>query len=175
MQEKFIKVTDLNINKKQCDNLDELYEDCIDIYQIQAIPDKPFISIIKVGVMVEMNDILIKKFKIYDQYTCFIVSKLYSLEQIKELQNHKIFQMIRINVCNENNKVICHLAFNFCPNTITSSFNDLEGHFSITLHYDNKYTTLEELQTYCGNENMMIKLTEWLLSDKVQSVLSHST
>lgn len=163
-EEKFIKIMDININKPK------QHEQYVDIYQIQAINNQPFASIIKVGNMVEPNDILIKKFTIYDNYTCFIISKLYSIEHIKELHNHKLFQMVKINICNDAG-VICHLAFNFCPTGATSLLNNLEGYFSVTLHYDNKYTVLEELKTYCGNESMMIKLTEYLLSDKVQDVL----
>ena len=170
-QEKFIKISDIQTNKR---NIDEntIHKNSIDIYQIQGIPNQSLASIISVGNMVESNDILIKQFILYDDYTCYIVSKLYSIEHIKELHNHKLFQMVRMNIWDKT-KLICWLAFNFCPILTSSSSSsssslslmNLEGHFSITLHYDNKYIILEELQTYCGNEIMMVKLTEYLLSE----------
>jgi hypothetical protein len=171
--EKFIKITDLKVNN----NHDALFENCIDIYQVQAIEGKSFVTIRKVGKMVSSNDILIKKFSIYNDHNCYIISKLYSLENIKELHNDKIFPMVRVNICDKNNTVICSLSFNFHSGTTLNSSNDItpEGHFTITLHHHNKYTILKQLDAYCGHDQMMTLLTEWLLDDQIHNLIFADT
>lgn len=166
-REEFIKITDLNSSSSKTNNV-ETNDDSIDIYQVQAIDNKSNVSIVKIGSMTNPHDVLIKKFTLYDKYDCYIISKLYSIEQINELFVNKIFPMVRLNICINNNNVIGYLTFNFCSKSETTN-TQVEGTFSITFHYNTKYIILETLNTFCGVDTMMLKLTEHLLSDTIQN------
>lgn len=190
--EEYISVTSLNTNCKNENYIDEidinnLEDNGICVYQIQSkINDKSAI-IMKAGIMKEPHDVLIKELDIL-QFKYFIISKLYTLEQLEELSDIDRFTMIKIVICNED-KPIAQLFYNF--NTIIHKQNnkliteylsedkkiiDLHGSFSVTLHYnenDNpKYVELENLKTYCGQNEMMITLSKWLIDDKVKEILS---
>ena len=172
MEEKeFIKITDLKPHKPGNNDNNDLNNNIgnIDIYQVQALSNNSYASIIKVGIMANTYDVLIKKFTIFDQFNCYIISKLYSIQHIKELSKQKLIPMIKLNICKENNQ-IAYLTYNFNSKT-DITIAKLEGNFTITIHYNNKYMILETLDAHLGNDNMMLKLTEWLLSDIVQNII----
>jgi len=154
------------------DQLKELYEQCIEIYQIQATKDSSNINIIKVGVMIEMHDILIKELDLLNNYKLFLVSKLYDFDKIKELYAAQTIPMVQGNITYED-KPYGSVFFNFCPNnqTMPNELKNIQGHFTITFHFkdddQHKYVEMANYDNFCGNTNMMNKIVEYTLKELI--------
>lgn len=164
--------SDGNYDDMTEDQLKELYEQCIEIYQVQATKDSSNVNIIKVGVMVELHDILIKEIELLQNYKLYLVSKLYDFDKIKELYAAQMIPMVQGNVTYEN-KPYGSIFFNFCPHTqtIPDELKNIQGHFTITFHFkdddQNKYVEMSRIDTFCGNQNMMNKIVEYTLKELI--------
>lgn len=198
--EEFINITDINHNRvdeefpheNDLENVNELGEA---IYQVQSNKDCSLAIIIKAGVMKEFHDILIKEFDIL-KFKCYLVSKLYTVEQLKELDQTCRFVMIKIMICSEKNTPVACLSYNF--NTVIHRQNkksiidylcdknnkiELPGFFSITLHFTEKgnakYINVEHFKTFHGQnemiDEMINKLADCLLDDKIIKILDELT
>lgn len=154
------------------DQLKELYEQCVEIYQVQATRDSSNINIIKVGVMVELHDVLIKEIDLLKNYKLYLVSKLYDFDKLKELYSVKMIPMVQGNITYED-KPYGSVFFNFCPDIqpIPNDLNNIKGHFTITFHFkdddQHKYAELVKYDTFCGNANMMDKIVEYTLKELI--------
>jgi len=194
-QDEFVSIETLNhnhINEKYLDesNQEELEDGSIYIYQLQAKKNNTNAIIIKAGIIKEPHDVLIKEFDI-DKFRCFMVSKLYTLGQLQQSDEYCRFNMIRIIIYNKNQNTtpFAQLCYNF--NTFVHKQNnksiieylseptkkiELYGFFSVTLHYNEnsnpKYINLENIKKYCGQNEMMITLTKWLLDKQVKEILN---
>jgi len=176
---KFINIKSLNSKQSgevydglTDDQLEELYEHCIEIYQVQATLNSSNVNILKVGVMIEMHDILIKELELLDQYKIYLVSKLYDFDKLKELYTAQIIPMVQGNITYQN-EPYGSIFFNFCPSTqsIPDELINIQGYFSITFHFkdddQHKYTELIKLDTFCGNTNMINKIVEYTLKELI--------
>lgn len=154
------------------DQLKELYEECIEIYQVQAIKDLSNVNIIKVGVMIELHDILIKELDLLDKYKLYLVSKLYDFDKLKELYNVQMLPMVQGNITYED-KPYGSVFFNFCPSDkiMPNELKDIPGHFTITFHFEDdkqhKYIELAKFNTFCGNTNMMNEIVKYTLKELI--------
>jgi|688.fasta_scaffold179882_2 hypothetical protein len=200
MEEEFVSLTSLKSNHLDDEytdifdndnNLDELNNTCTEIYQIQGIQNNKKGVIMKVGLMKELNDVLIKKFDIPKNFRCFLISKIYDSKKLNEISKTCRIQMIKMNICYYNNKKYNHiatLAYNF--NTFvhiknnqdiinfTSSkdnIKQLSGFYSVTLHFNengnNKFINIENQTIFPGNTEIMVLLTKYLLDKRVQDIL----
>lgn len=172
----FINIKSLNSQQipekfNSMDNLDEMYEQCIEIYQVQAIKDSSLATINKVGVMMETHDVLIKELELPSNYKLYMVSKLYNLDTITELYNSQRIPMIQANIIKSDSHY-GSLFFNFCPADNYFNINklkDIKGHFTVTYHFKDedkhKYIELEKIDLYCGNVNMLSKIIELALKE----------
>lgn len=192
--DEFVSINDFkhtHIDEQYMDNLnDEEFENNgITIYQLQSNKNNTHAIIMKAGIMKKPHDVLINEFVI-GELKCFIVSKLYTIEQLKELDEFCRFAMVKIIACdNKSSKPILQLCYNF--NTQIHKQNDksiidylsdsnnkndkkeLNGFFSVTMHYfesDNpKYINLENKKRYCGRNEMIDTLVKWLITDQVKN------
>lgn len=174
----YINIKSLNSRKSDDvydmtnEQLKELYKDCVEIYQIQAIKDSSVINIVKVGVMIEMNDILIKEISLINNYKLYLVSKLYDYTKLKELYNAQIIPMIQGNITYQD-EPYGSILFNFCPNTqiIPENLENIQGKFTITFHFkdddQHKYIELANMPAFCGNQSMMDKIVEYTLKELI--------
>lgn len=195
--EKFVSVGSIKSNKMDHsfmdendnlnDNLNDLYEDGIQIFQMQGKKNTSCGIIKAVGIMKELNDILIKEFNIptfigssEEHYKCFMISKIYDMKTLEQLNDTGIIQMIKINICFDD-KPIASLCYNFNTSShllysLDYISKELHGFYSITLHFKEnnnpKYINLDIQKTFPGNDQIMIDLTKWLLDDKTQSILN---
>lgn len=154
------------------DQLKNLYENCIEVYQVQAIKDTSYANILKVGVMVEVNDVLIKELPLLDKYKLYLISKLYDYDRLKNLYQAQMIPMIQGNITYED-KPYGSVFFNFCPSEsdISTEMKKIHGKFTITFHFQedeqNKYVELNTSETFCGNHNMMNKIVEYTLKELI--------
>lgn len=172
------------------DAMDELNENSKEVYQVQGYDDNATAVIMKVGLMKDLHDILIKEFDILSKFKCYMISRMFNAAKLEHVSEHCTFQMVKVNIFhNNNNEHIASLSYNFKTfahaQNKTSIMNyvsdkqqtkELYGFFSITLHFkennQNKYITLENNKTFPGKTEMLIKLTKWLLDPKVQESLN---
>lgn len=150
------------------------------VYQVQGNCDGNLIM--HVGNMKQPHDILIKEFLI-PNYKCFMVSRIYDIIALTTADKHKIFQMIKIIVTDtsEHSHPAFSLCYNFQPHTnildkISTSKSKIpvNGIFSITLHFADKYIVLRQYDTYSDNDTMMSNLIELLISDEVQDFIKQT-
>ncbi|QKF93632.1 hypothetical protein QKU48_gp0174 [Fadolivirus algeromassiliense] len=197
-RDEFISIKDIkhnHVNEHYIDesNEDEIQIEGIPIYQIQSTKNSTNGVIINAGIIKEPHDVLIKDV-IITNYKCFIISKLYTLEQLKESEEFCRFVMMKIIIClnNKEHTPLAQLCYNF--NTVVhkqsnksildylsdnNNKKDLYGFFSITLHYTendkSKYINLDQFKNYCGPDNIITTLLKWLLDEKVKEILSKLT
>lgn len=168
--EEFISVTQIKSTNIQQTNK---------IYQIQGIQNNGYIM--NVGHMKDPHDILIKEFDI-PNFKCFMVSKIYEIVTLTESDVNNLFQMIKIIICKDydKNAKVGMLCYNFKPKeSVLDKISDqknkilIDGIFSVTLHFADKYIVLKQYDVFPGNEHMMMHLTESLLSDDVQNLIKY--
>ena len=190
----YISVCDPSYSKKFYPdeyNSDSEHSKEIIIYQLQPHSLDSTATIMKVGIMKNISDILIKNFNILNKYKCYMISKIYSQEQLEIIRYDGKFQLIKIIICfNQNDFVpIAHLCFNFDTNQLQNDNKladylsdenkkiNINGTYSITLHFqengNNKFIMLEQDTHFCGQTEMMVKLTEWLFDDKIQNIINN--
>lgn len=178
--DEFISVHDLDSCKQSTtDNKNN-----ISVYQVQGINNSGKGIIMEVGFLETVHDVLINDFKLLKKFKGYIVSRLYTEEElIKITQNGKnnIFQMIKIIICENGdtmNVPLCYLCFNFVTSIndkfISTDENKIEllGKFTITFHlkdnnYNNKYIQLKQYNEYVGKEDMIKELIESLFNEIV--------
>lgn len=188
MADEFIDIKNIDSVKIDDDviNSELDLESCQKIYQCQSDIGDNQIIIKYVGVMREPHDVLIRQIILPDddKHTYYMISKLYTMEQLQRVLPINRIEMITINICNKNGSTInpiAYLSFNFIfneniknnliDNTSETNINNaFTGHFSIYLHFNNKYVELQKLDQFCGNLKMMTKLTKWLMSDFVKNI-----
>ena len=167
-------------------------ENSIDIYQIQGIENTSNGLIMKVGLMKNVSDVLIKEFTLFAKFTCRIISKLYDLKTLENFNDTETIPMIIIYIYNNvNMKNIATLCYNFNTSVHKQNKNNiinyisneliikhLIGYYSITLHFtdndsiNNKYVNLLNESIFPRKEQILINLTKYLLDDQVQSILN---
>ena len=130
----FIKITDLiKLFQKK------------DAYQIQPLQDNCIIKLI--GKMSENDfDILIKKFD-YFVFNCIIISKLYSLDNLKQTKTIPIIEIIIKEGC----LLLGKLSYNFTRLDEFKLNDPIKSTYSITL------TTIKSNNTYILNNNVLHK------------------
>ena len=180
--EKFINIGSIKSNKLDHDfvddhnNLNDLYDNSIQIFQMQGKKNTSCGSIIKVGLMKEVSDILIKEFNI-PKFKCYLISKIYNMETLKQLNDTGRIQMLKMNI-SKDDKTIASLCYNFNTSSHVMDYisKELCGFYSITLHFKenekHKFVNMGTHEIFPGNEEMMIELTKCLLDDKTQSILN---
>ena len=95
---------------------------------------------------------------------------------------NNIFPMIKILINHNNddklNPIAC-LLLNFNSNksvlnnisTIDNKIN-LEGFFTISFHFAEKYTNLEKFNQYTGEKKMIEKMIYYLLTNEIQDLIN---
>lgn len=180
--EEFISVTKIkssNINQSTHDKNDN------PIFQVQGNTKDAYVM--NIGVMKQLHDILIKKISI-PTFKCFILSRIYDMETLINANKYGIIQMIKIIICKntDDNSPVGFLCYNFHTDiniidniSTNTTKKPIKGTFSITLHFtennSNRHINLQEYDTFCGNNNIIIDMTEWLLSDEVHKILNNIT
>ncbi|CAH6421144.1 Hypothetical protein KVN_LOCUS157 [uncultured virus] len=153
----------------------------IKVYQLQANNNKNIAVIREVGKVKILSNILINKFLLKPNFNCTIVSCIYDLRILEELIKLAIFPMMKI-IIYENVKIIAEISLNFCYVNLNASINinqilsreeniNLEGIFEIKFKINNQFYLLEKINKYLGNEIMINKLMEHLLSENVMLIL----
>ncbi len=174
--DEFISVHDIESNKQSTD-----IKNGIPVYQVQGKDNTPTALIMKVGCLENPHDVLINDFKLLNKYKCYIVSRLFSQEELETLKDHKIYQMIKIITCklgDDMNIPLCYLCFNFnafeLPESYISTHEnkiELKGQYTITFHFqkdsDNKYKVLKTYNKFIGKEDMLNKLIKYLFDENV--------
>lgn len=200
--EEFISLASIKSNKinhkfvdehDDINELNDLNENSIHVFQVQGIENTAYGLIMKVGMMKQIHDVLIKEFDISSQFKCYMISRIYDTESLKRLNATGRIQMIKVNICHNNDTItpIASLCYNF--NTFSHLENkdniinytsdnvnkkNLYGFYSITLHFkekeneNHKYVNIQDQQTFPGKTQMLIDLTKWLLDDKVKNILN---
>jgi hypothetical protein len=133
------------------------------VYQLQPIENENYCYIYQVGKMIKLTDIIINEFQLDKILECFIISKLYTLEQLNSISNQCQFCILQITV-NRKDRPICHIRFNFhtfdhkqsckpISKYLSTNTNKIKckGFYSITFHYNNKRINLESMKNYIGN------------------------
>ena len=190
----FISVSKLKSNKidddfiDADDAIDELNENSREVYQVQGSDNSTMATIMKVGLMKDLHDILIKEFDISPKFKCYMISRMFDVTKLEYVSEHCTFQMVKVNIFH-NDGHIASLSYNFktfahvqnkssIMNYVSDNkqIKELYGFFSITLHFkennQNKYITLENNKTFPGKTEMLVKLTKWLLDPQVQESLN---
>lgn len=174
--DEFISVHDINSNKQSSD-----IKDRISVFQVQGTDNTSTAVIMKVGCLENPHDVLINDFKLLNKYKCYIVSRLFSQEELETLKYHKIHQMIKIIICklgDDMNIPLCYLCFNFNAFELPESYIstretkiELNGQYTITFHFqkdnDNKYKVLKTYEKFIGKEDMINKLIKYLFDENV--------
>ena len=192
--EEFITLSEINnsnkLNEHYMDEIDQLnkLDDGIAVYQVQGILNTSTALVMKVGIIEELNDVLIKDFEIVSRFKCFMVSRIYDQQLLKKTNEHHKLNMIKVTICQNSNPPvpIAALCYNFNHIQKNSIINylsnkthkiELNGFYNITLHYKennkHKYIELNKLETYQGEQQMMILLTKSLLDPKVLDILNN--
>lgn len=194
----YIPITEIHGNKINSelhdidDQLKIFEDDCIKIYQLQSQKDSDQSSIIPVGIMAEVSDVLITHFDLFDKYKCYFVSKIYDVQGLKIVENIAMFHFVSVIIQDNNSSVIAKLCYNFHTDvhlqnnksitdyiSKTDNLINLNGHFSTTFHFKedekDKYIQLDTTDTFCGHDQILEELTEWLLEKNVQEILNKLT
>lgn len=194
MTEEFITLSEIKNNNKlnehYMDEMDQLnkLDNGIPVYQVQGILNSSKGFVIKVGIIEELNDVLIKDFEIVARFKCFMVSRIYDKPLLEKTNEHRKLNMIKVTICQNSNPPvpIAALCYNFNHtqnDSIIGYLSDntqkieLNGFYNITLHYKennkHKYIELHKFETYQGEQQMMISLTKSLLDPKVLDILNN--
>jgi hypothetical protein len=196
MDENFITLDNLETTHVNGSFLSEnnIQENGEKVYQVQAFKNEKA-SIIHVGFMKKLNDILIETIELPTKYKCHIVSKVYNQTDLKQLEKTGTFEMIKILIFSNNSVKLTHIA-NLCLNFHTldhikknisiidilsekEKIEMLSGSYSISLHFKEnnkfKFVKLETLDNFPGIENVFILLTEWLLCEEINDILNKLT
>ncbi len=194
MSEEFITLSEIkNSNKLDENFIDEIDQlnklnDGIPVYQVQGILNSPNALVMKVGIIEELNDVLIKDFEIVSRFKCFMVSRIYNQQLLEKTNEHCKLNMIKVTICQNSTPPIpiAALCYNFNhmkKNSVINYVSDqkqrieIDGFYNITLHYkennNNKYIELRKLETYQGEQQMMILLTKCLLDPKILKILNN--
>lgn len=151
----------------------------ISIYQIQGQLNTQFAKIMIVGVAEKLPYVLIKSFDISTKTKCLLLSFFYTDDDIKRSVDNKIYRLTLIElVINKNTGQnfipIGSIRFNFNTDQDVSNLinKNIKGYYSITLHYDNKYIILKELEKYPGNTGMIDSLLEQLFNEDIKDILN---
>src|SRR5579885_2387926 len=112
----YISFEDLETTKINLNFFNEEGTSEENIYQIQSLKNKKKSCIMFVGFMKKTNDILIKEFDLQTKFKCYMISKIYSKDTLKEIEKNCKFPMIKIIISsnNQTNLIpISFLSFNF--------------------------------------------------------------
>jgi len=158
----------------------------IPVYQVQGINNSSSGIIIQVGQLESAHDVLINEFKLLNKYKCYIVSRLFTKEEIDNVLALGIFQMIKIIICKDGdtmNMPLCYVCFNFnildklnamqTQLYISTSQNkiELKGKYTITFHFKenntNKYILLKTYDKFIGKDDMLNKLIKYLFNETI--------
>lgn len=164
--ENYVRVTDIKTTELQKPNLGPI------VYQIQGTYNGAYIM--SAGTMIQLHDILIKEINIFD-YKCFILSKIYSLDNIKDAN---IYQLIKINICDKKSNCIATASFDFVPSDNSKEISTkesrtlIEGKYQSTIYFRGKQMILQSYDNFIGNDNIITELLELLLSEEILQLLS---
>lgn len=198
MSNDFITVDQLNLNNIDADYNSDDDENNIDkkeekfVYQFQADKDSKYAKIMKVGILNEIHDILIKEFDLSNKLKCYMTSIIYNFETLQNLEEACRFQLIKIIICNRGEKNIipvAKLCYNFHTfehvknkNSIINYISDenkkmdLCGYFSITLHFQEnnipKVINVQLFKTFHGKNEMLNSLIKCLSDDNIKNILN---
>ena len=199
--EEFVSLKSIKSNKidheftdeyNDLNNLNDLNKDDMHVFQVQGIENTSNGLIMKVGIMKQIHDILIKEFNIPPNFKCYMISRIYDMQTLKQTNDTGIIQMIKVNICHNNGTTlipIASLCYNFnttshlqnkenIMNYISNNINkrELQGFYSITLHFkengNSKYVNIQNQDTFSDKTQILIDLTKWLLDEKVKTILN---
>jgi len=193
MSDEFITLSEIKNSNKldenfidEVDQLNKLNEG-IPVYQVQGILNSSNALVMKVGIIEEVNDVLIKDFEIVSRFKCFMVSRIYDQQLLEKTNERCKLNMIKVTICQNSNPPIpiAALCYNFNHKYNDSIINylsdqtqriEINGFYNITLHYKenskNKYIELRKFETYQGEQQMMVLLTKCMLDPKVLKMLN---
>ena len=200
MPEEFISFNDINSHKINSDFISDQEVNNLEgnekfVYQIQAVENSNYAKIMKVLLLKELHDILIKEFDLSLKFKCFMISIIYDEDLLNQYEDSCKFHLVRINICyNDGVKLspIGWICYNFHTfdhkkekkniKAYLSSYDniiELKGYFSITFHFKEndiaKFITMETFKEYCGQINMMNNLIKYLSGEKIQNILNKLT
>jgi hypothetical protein len=178
--EKYIKVDDINIETTDNDfDKNELLEnEGFDVYQLQPIKKSNNCLFLKVGKCIELPLIMINQFDFDYNTTCFIISPLYTND---DLENN-IFQQKEILIKNKSTmKDIANLKLNFTINNnnikelISTKENNkiIEGYYTICFCYKNKTILLEKIDKFNSDIIMFEKMLFHLNTFKIKNIIEN--
>lgn len=185
------KEEDIEINDAEFEKM--LQEKGKEVYQIQPKDNEDKVLIIKVGVVINLTDILINKFDFKQKYHCLLVSSIYDLEKLKLDEELCKFNIIKIIIMLKKGKVLkplANLSYNFNCNihkdnncSIQNYLSDydnlitIEGSFSVNLQFissgKNKIINLQIYKKHSDKDKMIEYLMKWLLDENVQNILEN--
>lgn len=190
--DEYISISELNINKnKENETLGEdYYESELNktgkpVYQIQPCDNKNHIFIRQVGLFTKIPSILINKFNISDKIHCVLTSNFHDANSMETGISESRFIMMRMiinhDVSSNLKPIGCmNIYFNLTKNL--DNYNDyisdknnlkkINGDFSITFNYNDKYVLLEEMPKYLGNYEMLERMIYHISTDEIKEILN---
>lgn len=155
------------------------------VYQIQPIINRNMAYLVHVGYMDEIHDILIKKFKISNQYQCHIISKIYNQKKLVEIENGCIFPLIKFVIGRYDNEIkpLGIISFNFHTSEPKKIMNhlaqELQGYYTLKFNFiennSPKIVDLETFDEYPGQDTIFRIMTEWTFDENILNILNKMT
>ncbi len=195
--EEYINVSELDINKNKENSNETLGEDYYEsnlnkmgkpIYQIQPCDNKSHIFIRQVGLFTKVPSILINKFNISDKIHCVLTSNFHDIDSMETSLSESRFIMMRMLINHDASnslKPIGCMNIYFNMKKALDNYNDhisdkdnlkkINGYFSITFNYNDKYVLLEEISKYLGNYEMLERMIYHISTDEIKEILNNLT
>ena len=202
MSEEFVTLSEIKTNSNKLnehfmDEIDQLnkIDEGIPVYQVQGILNNSKALVMKVGIIEELNDVLIKDFEIVSRFKCFMVSRIYDQQLLEKTNGHYKLNMIKVTICQNSNPPIpiAALCYNFNHSQNDSIINylstqiqriEVNGFYNITLHYkennnkknnnkenNNKKNNNKENNNKENNNNKYIELSKFEIYQGEQQMM----
>lgn len=156
-------------------------------YQIQANRGNDYAIILGIGKFTKVFNVLLNKVNLSKDIECIIISKLYDIEELEEVQNSCQFTIIKVIIL-KNGKLTSYVLINFntfdhyknkqdIKNYLSDKNNKhkIKGYYTMSFHYkegnNNKKIILENFKTYPGSKIIMEKLSYYLNTTKLKSII----